>query len=219
MSVTWEAYFAAIRAGKLRSALAAANQAMDAGADLFTVYIEMLQPAMREVGRLWQENEMTVADEHLATAITQTVMANLYTRGVGANGVEGPTIVASCADNERHEVGLRMLCDLLELDGWDTTYLGATVPIESLVELVQKARPDVLALSATIAPHVPRVRNAIEAVRDAMDGDAPLIIVGGRPFLERPDLAARVGADETAADARAAVALLNRRLNLRRAAR
>src|SRR4029079_13992301 len=124
-----------------------------------------------------------------------------YERMFAAAGDTGPLLVAACADGERHEVGLRMVCDLLEMEGWDTVFLGATVPLEDLVRMVRERRPQVVALSAAIAPNVPRVGQAIRAIRDAVPAGTPLIAVGGRAFAEDPELAARLGADLTARDA------------------
>ena len=203
---SWQYYLTAIRAGDVRRAIAAV-ETESGGDDAAAVYVDVIQPAMREVGRLWQENQMTVADEHLATAVTQTVMAHLFSTRVGSTA-GGPSLIAACADTERHEVGLRMLCDMLEVKGWSTKYLGATVPTESLVAMVQMQKPDVLALSVAIAPHLPRLRAMIHAVRESTGDSPPIIIVGGRPFVENPGLCERVGADATAEDVRAAVAML-----------
>ncbi|HEU0013241.1 MAG TPA: B12-binding domain-containing protein, partial [Longimicrobium sp.] len=145
-----ERYLAAIVAGDRRAAFAAVDAARGDGLDLRALYLDVFQPAMREIGRLWQQNRITVADEHLATAITQAAMARLYDEMFTALGTrDAPLLVAACAETERHEMGLRMLCDLLELDGWDTVFLGASVPTEDLVRMVAERRPRVVALSAS----------------------------------------------------------------------
>lgn len=205
-------YLAALLRGDRRAATAVLDGAREQGMDTSSLYMEVLQPALWEIGRLWQANEISVADEHLATAITQAAMARLFDAAVpGMNG-SAPTLIAACADVERHEIGLRMVCDLLELEGWDTTFLGATVPIESLVEMVRRRRPEVVALSASLPPHLPRLRAMVEAVRGALPDEPPLIVVGGRPFLEHPGLAQRLGADLTASSATEAVRLLRERV-------
>lgn len=208
LSDTQREYFQAVREGNRRKAFAVIDRARGSGAGVAELYLEVLQPSLREVGRLWQTNEMTVADEHLATAITQMVMARVYAE-MAETMAHGPhRLIAACAETERHDVGLRMVCDLLERAGWDTTYLGPTVPAEALVKLVQERRPHAVVLSATIAPHLPQVRTAIAAIREAMGGAAPYIMVGGRAFLDDPGLARRVGADGTAPDAMKAVECL-----------
>jgi methanogenic corrinoid protein MtbC1 len=171
----------------------------------------VFQPALREIGRLWQNNEITVAEEHLATAVTQIAMGRLYDDFCMRTPRNGRTLLAACAASERHEVGLRMICDLLEVEGWDATYLGATVPQDSLVKMVVEDRPDVLALSASIAPHLPQLKSVIEELRAVAGDTVPYILVGGRPFLEDPSLADRIGADAMARDANSAVERLRER--------
>jgi methanogenic corrinoid protein MtbC1 len=196
-----ERYLAAIRAGSRRESLGVVDDALREGMDARTLYLRVFQPAMHEIGRLWQENRITVADEHLATAITQLAMSRLYEQLFGDRADAGPLLVAACAEHERHELGLRMVCDLLELDGWDTVFLGASVPVEDLVAMVKARRPEVVALSASITPHLARVREAVRAIRDAMPEDGPVIAIGGRAFAGDAALAERMGADLTAKDA------------------
>ena len=212
----FSSYLGAIRDGDRRRAFEIVDDSRGSGLDLGTLYIGVLQPALREIGRLWQENQISVADEHLATAITQAAMARAYQSAFTWRTTEGRTLIGACADLERHEIGLRMLCDLLDLEGWDTTYLGATVPTESLVAMVQRRHPDVVALSVTLSPHLPRLREMIDAVRRALGDRPPLIIVGGCPFLDDPKLADAVGADLTATTAVDAVRMLGERISPRR---
>jgi MerR family transcriptional regulator, light-induced transcriptional regulator len=205
-------YLVALRSGDRRAAFRVLDEALDAGRDLRLLYLEVVQPTMREIGRLWQDNQLSVGEEHLATSITEAAMSRLFERVFVWRDVRTPKLLAACAANERHQLGLRMLCDLLELEGWETTYLGAAVPIESLVGLVNRHQPDAVAISATISPHIPRVRDAISAIRNANLAKQPVIAVGGRVFLADPALAERVGADLTASDAAEAVRELNQRV-------
>lgn len=206
-----EAYLAAVLAGDRRRAFAAVDAARADGAGLRALYLDVFQPALREVGRLWEENRITVADEHLATAITQAAMGRLYDDLFTGPTTDRPLLLAACADAERHDVGLRMVCDLLETEGWDTLFLGAAVPVESLVGMVRARRPAAVALSASLSQHLPRIREAVRALREALD-DPPVIAVGGRPFVDDPALAAEVGADLTAPDAASTAARLREKV-------
>jgi MerR family transcriptional regulator, light-induced transcriptional regulator len=200
-------YLGAVLAGRRHAAFAAIKRAVAGGLDLRTLYLQVFQPTLREVGRLWEENRLTVAEEHLATAITHSGMLQLY-GDLELPESTGPTLIAACAETERHEIGLRMLCDFLDLDGWNTVFLGATVPTDALIAMVREQRPQAVALSATIAPHLPQLQRTIAALRVMSGATQPLVLVGGRPFLEDPHLAARVGADLSATDAGAAAQLL-----------
>jgi MerR family transcriptional regulator, light-induced transcriptional regulator len=206
----YASYLAAVRSGQRRDAFDAVERACAAGLDLRTLYLEVFQPALREIGRLWQEDLLTVAEEHLATAITQTAMLRVY-RDIPLADGSGPLLIAACVASERHEIGLRMLCDFLDLEGWETLYLGASVPAESLARMMEVRRPDVVALSVSIAPHLPQLRSTIAMAREAAGRVQPLFMVGGRPLVDQPDLAERLGADLTARDAAEAAAVLRQR--------
>ena len=207
-----DAYLGAIRRGSRKDAMEVVAGAREAGLSAGELYVEVFQPALREIGRLWQENEISVADEHLATAITQSAMANLFDQLATSHGGSPPTLIAACADVEKHEIGLRMLCDLLELEGWETIYLGAGVDLERLVEVVRKEQPVAIALSVTMAHHLPRLKVMSDGVRALMPENPSVIIMGGRALLERPELALEYGADLTASDARDAVRALQARV-------
>ena len=204
-------YLAAIVAGDRHRAMAAVESARAAGLGLRETYLEVLQPAQREVGRLWSAGTVTVAQEHLATAITQSVMSHLASDVFAAAPGNGPSLVAACVGPERHELGLRMLSDLLELEGWTTTYLGATVPGSDLVRMVESRAPAVVALSVTLPPHLLALRDVVDRLRAGPR--PPLVMVGGSAFLGGDtDLPKKIGADLTASDAGGAVDLLKQRV-------
>ncbi|HEX7119069.1 MAG TPA: B12-binding domain-containing protein [Longimicrobiales bacterium] len=206
-------YIDALTDGDRRRALSVVQEAFWEGADVATIFLHVFQPALREVGRRWEAGSMTVADEHLATEITETAMGWLYDQTVDGSrrGAPTPTILAAGAPDELHHVGLRMIGHLAEADGWDVVYLGGAVPIDGLLAMIRKRHPKVVALSATYTPHVDHVAAAIQAIRREFGDDAPAIIVGGRPFLDDPGLGERLGADLVAADAATAVELLRDR--------
>jgi MerR family transcriptional regulator, light-induced transcriptional regulator len=206
----YEQYLASLLSGERNRAFRVIDEALEAGMDIGTVYVMVFQPALRRIGVLWQANEITVADEHLATAITQAAMARAFERRFEWSEIPGRSLIAACPGMERHEVGLRMICDLLDLLGWETTYLGASVPVDSLITMIQKKNPDVVALSVAIVPHLPRLRMMIEQIRILFE-QPPLILVGGRPFVDDPSLATSFGADLTAENAVEAVQLLQQK--------
>jgi methanogenic corrinoid protein MtbC1 len=139
------------------------------------LYEEVIQPALREVGRLWREDRITVADEHLATNTAQSAVAALYPRFDWPP--RGPRAVLACAAGERHEFGLRMVADLLALDGWDDRFLGSDVPGEDLADLAARFGPTLVALSVTLAWHVPMAEKTIGFVRGALP--SAKILLGG----------------------------------------
>jgi hypothetical protein len=97
-------YLQAILQGDRQAALSVASEALASGTRIADVYLNMIQTSMYEVGRRWEANQITVADEHLATAITQWVLAQLYDRLDIPNPHRGRVIVTGI-EGELHQVG------------------------------------------------------------------------------------------------------------------
>ncbi len=197
-------YLARLLEGNRTAAGYLIGNAMGAGAGVENMHLHVFQPCQWELGRLWQMNRITVADEHYCTAATQLIMSQLY--GYIFSGQRNELrMVSTCVGDEMHEIGARMVADLFEVNGWDTHYLGANVPAESIVTTLDKYGPDVLAISATLVSHASAVKGLIARVRESPAGSRVKILAGGHPFRIAPDLWRRVGADGTGADARAAL--------------
>lgn len=203
------AYLSALLRGERRVASRLVLDAVQAGTSIRDIYLHVFQRSQHEIGRLWQINAISVAQEHYATASTQLVMSQLYPQ-IFATERRGRSLVATCVSGDLHEIGVRMVSDFFELEGWDTFYLGANVPAASIVQTLNERRADVLAVSATITPHVRAVKELIGRVRASADCACVKIIVGGYPFNIAPELWRQIGADACARDALDAVAVANR---------
>lgn len=199
-------YLDALLRGQRRSAGSLISDAVARGTPVTNIYLRVFQPVLYEIGRLWQVNEITVAQEHYCSAATQLIMSQLYPLIFTAER-RGKTLVAACVSGDLHEFGLRTVADFFELAGWDTFYLGANVPIPDLLRLLIDRHAHVLALSATIASHVGAVRETIRRVRSSAECKDLLILVGGFAFNLAADLWRKVGADGYARDAAGALAL------------
>jgi len=178
--------------------------AVEAGTPIKQIYLKVFQPVQREIGRLWQTNQISVAQEHYCTAATQLIMSQLYPR-IFSGERTGRSLVATCVGGELHEIGVRMVADFFEMEGWDTYYLGANTPTESVISTVEQRNPDILAISTTITMHVSEVASLIEQVRANGAGTDVSILVGGYPFNTSSQLWRQVGADAYAADAQEAL--------------
>ena len=178
--------------------------AVDSGVEVKEIYLHVFQSSQREIGRLWQLNRVSVAQEHYCTAATQLIMAQLYPL-IFRTEKNGRRIVATSIGGELHEIGIRIITDFFEMEGWDTYYLGANSPTNAILQALSDRGADVLAVSATMTFHIRAVENLIAAVRASEDLKAVKIMVGGYPFNIEPELWKRVGADAYAADASDAV--------------
>jgi methanogenic corrinoid protein MtbC1 len=173
-------YVAAQLAGDRREALRLVDEGLASGLSAADVQLRVVQPAQYEIGQRWQDNEITVAQEHLATAISQLVLAHLY-RHLPRDAKNGKRVIVACVEGELHDMGARVAADHLEMSGYDVQYLGANVPTDDLVTMVRANPPDLLALSASMPSHLPAVRDAVTRVCQATGNGVP-IALGGRAF-------------------------------------
>ncbi len=145
------------------------NGACEALREVPGFYLNVIEPSMYEIGARWERGEISVAQEHLATAISSRVMAALYPRFVLGEQTKGRAVVTTVYE-EFHELGAWMVADLLALDGWEVSYLGAHTPTGDLLDMLLNLKPDLLALSSAMPFNLDRVQESIQTVRGRHGG-------------------------------------------------
>jgi len=177
---------------------AAAARLVAQGVSAREVYLDVLAPALVEIGARWQRGICSVAQEHLATAVVGSIMTNLAAQ-LGTAPPVGRRIVLACTDGERHDTGLRMVRDFLVGDGWEVFYVGAETPSDSLQLLVYRVQPDVVGLSTTLRNGISLAEAAITALRAGPH--RPFVLLGGAAYGGDAARAGRIGGDAFAANA------------------
>ena len=145
-------YLAALRDGSGRMASQVVERALTANVTADELYMRVFQLAQWEVGRMWQRNEFTVAQEHLATAITERLMGELRPYFKPKHD-RGRTLMLGCAAREMHTVGAKMLVDFFEADGWTVYYLGVATPSADFLDLARRYHVDMMGVSSAMYYH------------------------------------------------------------------
>ncbi len=170
-------YLAALLAGERATCTRTVEALLAGGCPLKTLYVDLFQRSLYEVGCLWEGNKISVATEHLATAITENLMVLGYPQVFASPRVGHRAIVTCCVD-EYHQLGAKMVADLLELNGWDTLFLGASTPETAVCAMAAERRPDLVCLSVSLSINLPRVTTTIAAIRQQQP--SLTILVGGQ---------------------------------------
>jgi methanogenic corrinoid protein MtbC1 len=203
------AYLAALVDRDGAAARRAVTQALQDGAPPRDVLLDVFPDVLEQVGHRWAVEELNVADEHFASALTQELICRLA-EDVRVPPVDGRLAVVTGTPDELHLLGAQVLSVLLEGEGWEVLWLGASTPARDLIELVSEECPDVVALSTSTAGRVGgvvEVLQALQAVRPR-----PLVVAGGALFTEQAAKVAREhGADLVTSDVRALLAELRER--------
>lgn len=201
----------ALLRGNRNDAQQVVQRCLDQGHSLVSIEAHVVQPAMVRIGDGWQANRVSVAQEHMATAIAHAVISASLEQHSLPPPI-GHHIILACVEGNHHALGLRMVADAFEVQGWDVTYLGANVPTRALVDMVTTEQPDLLGLSVSFPQQLGTVRTIIAQLNAHLPDARPPVLVGGLAINRFLPLADMLGAEGHAASALDAVEVAQRLL-------
>ncbi|MFW5793832.1 MAG: cobalamin B12-binding domain-containing protein [Bacteroidota bacterium] len=143
------------------------------------LYENIMTKAMYDIGTLWEFNKISVATEHMASAIVESIMNQLY-YDIISKEKKGKTVIAACVENEFHQIGIKMVSDIFEMNGWDALFLGSNTPTSDLISFIKNKNPDLLAISLSLYFNLPALERMILKMQKEFPG-LP-ILVGGQAF-------------------------------------
>ena len=175
----YDQYFKALLDGDRSACTRMVQQLLDSGIDIKTLYRQLFEKSLYQVGELWESNQISVAREHLVTAITENLLNLIYPYLFKKRHLSKKAVI-SCAANEYHQIGGKMVADIFEMSGWDSYFLGANTPVDQMVAFIHETRPDLVGLSLSIYFNLPSLEKGL----DAITTEFPTldIIVGGQAF-------------------------------------
>lgn len=149
--------------------------------NLKEIYLNLFQRSMYRIGQMWEKERCSIASEHIATKITESLIELVITNFTNDEKV-GKLALITCIDKEYHELGARMVAGFLEAHGWDTIFMGANTPEHEVVRLIKVKRPDIVGISSSFYINIIRLVKLIEAIKDEFPEQE--ILVGGQALLE-----------------------------------
>jgi methanogenic corrinoid protein MtbC1/DNA-binding transcriptional ArsR family regulator len=197
-----QAYFESVLTGNEDRVLALINAMLARRASMETIYIRIFQPVLHEIGEQFHRGELDVAQEHLASALTERMMAKVSQFYMPIARNMGHAVLGCVAGN-LHSIGLRMLSDGLKCLGWETFFLGANVPTASFVDMVIKKQPNLVIISCMMEEQWPETCTLVEQLDALRRGSAPqefILGLGGQYVLRNPDILHSLPIDMTASD-------------------
>lgn len=142
---------------------------------------ELILPVLWEIGRLWRDNEINVADEHLAVANLRMIYQSFFRMLIPGEKRE-EKIAISCVPGEEHEIGAELLSLYLERRGWPINFIGHNTPEGEILKMVEKDSPFALILSVSLISHLHALESLIVRLRERFSDLK--IIAGGRAFQQ-----------------------------------
>jgi methanogenic corrinoid protein MtbC1 len=170
---------------------------------------EIIAPVLFEIGERWHAGEVSIVQEHFATAFLRHRLTSLFHAYDQPEG--GPLAITGAAPADWHDIGILLLSLDLRRHGWRVIYLGQNVPADQLIREVARLHPDLVCVSATTRESaLGGLRQVAEEI-NAMPQPRPRLLVGGHAFNTDPALAALFPGAYLGASAREVVNHLGRR--------
>ena len=194
--------------------LAVTEAFLDRGVSVEAVLVDLLAPSARALGRYWEEDLADFVEVTMGLWRLQEVTRRIAAGSPARARLHEPkpTALFSPMPGEQHSFGALMVEQVFDRAGWRTSVLLEPLHCE-LMAAVAAQSYDLVGLTVSCDCEGPALRDLVADIRNASQYGATQILVGGRVVNDRPDLAEASGADGTAADARSALALAERKVN------
>jgi methanogenic corrinoid protein MtbC1 len=187
------------------SLMAIIGKLMQQGVALEAIYVDLLGPAARRLGEFWEEDRVSFSDVTIALGRLQHIVRELSLHGPNELPMStGRAALFATAPGEQHTFGLVIIEEFFRRSGW-RTWAELSGSVAEVVSAVQAHDFDLFGMSASSDEQLDQIAPMIMSVRKASRNRDITVMVGGRLFVERPELVTKVGADAMATDARQAV--------------
>ena len=135
---------------------------------------KILKPVMYKIGDDWANDRISIATEHVASNIAQTLVKIIMDR-VSENANKKRILI--CVPlGEEHHLGCDVLETYLSLKGFKVYNMGTSIPSESILSFIDNNKPDIVFLSITLEDNLPAGQRLVRKIRD--QSEIP-ILVGG----------------------------------------
>jgi methanogenic corrinoid protein MtbC1 len=190
-------------------ALACITRMRAAGAPIEAIYLDLLAPAARYLGELWEDDLCDFTDVTIGLGRLQKMLRDLNTeveatRNPTANGL---SILLAPTPGEQHTFGLAMVAELFRKQGWEV--VGGPYELADSPQVLTGHRAfDVVGFSLATSVNLNNLKKTIAEVRKASKNKGVCIMVGGPLFTLHPEYGSDIGADLVASDAQQAPSLV-----------
>lgn len=155
------------------------KELLEADVPILNLYEDLFRKSLHNVGKLWEYNQISVAIEHMATSITESLINMTYPY-MFRQEKNGKRAIVACVPGEYHQIGSRMVADFFEIYGWDSYYIGGNTPKTDLFDLIEEKNPTILAMSISIFFNMHTLIDLIAQINYKFPNQK--IIAGGQAF-------------------------------------
>ncbi len=173
-------YFNGLLEGDRNRCRSVIDRLLNEKTDIIEIYTGLFQKSLYQVGKMWDQNKLSVGDEHLGTEITEELLYYCSSRITPVRQLNKKAIV-SCVNKEFHKLGARMAADIFVLNGWETYFLGASTPTREILKYIDLKKPDIVGLSFSFYINIMKLIDVVREIKTNFPDQR--VILGGRAEL------------------------------------
>jgi len=153
------------------------------GAVLTKIFDDAFCPAMRRIGELWYDGDLSIAQEHIATRVASNAVLKLR-NVLPVPKMNGELAMCCALEGDFHELPTHLAQTVLENEGWEVLNFGANTPLYSLAEEILQHAPELICISATMMGDVERLSRDYKVFTEQIGKLKIPIVFGGRAFAD-----------------------------------
>lgn len=171
-------YMEALLGGDKKTCTNICLSMLESGVDISKIYQNIIGKSLIQTGTLWEKGDLDIWKEHMISEFSKDIICILHSRYKHGHKIN-KTLIGLTPGSEIHNIGLKMVCSIFELAGWNSLYLGSNIPTLSVLNAIEAYKPEVIALSITNPDHLESAKHLVEAIRKHCPPDTLSIIAGG----------------------------------------
>lgn len=181
------------------------------GTPLATLYLDLLAPAARRLGTMWEEDECSFTDVTIGVCRMHQVLLGFSRCFDATRSGDDSTRTALIlpAPGEQHTFGLFMVMEFLRKAGWNCC-TGTATTRRDFLRAARREPFDVIGISISSDQFIDEAAGVVAELRRNPRHADTVFMAGGRAVIEYPDVASRIGCDAMATDGEEAVRMMNR---------
>jgi len=148
---------------------------------LYQVYDNLLVPVLHEIGERWMQGKLGVMEEHIASQIIRDAVIRLQGIIRVPKKKIGNAICLNLS-NELHDIGLKMVQNIIELKGYKTYYTGQKTPFFDFEQIMTKIKPNRIYISSTYVENADQDQNELNTLYSLCERNSVEVYTGGTGF-------------------------------------
>jgi DNA-binding transcriptional MerR regulator/methylmalonyl-CoA mutase cobalamin-binding subunit len=151
----------------------------------------IINPLLEKIGEFWQEGEIRIMHEHMATAVLMPFLANM--RNAYRPAPNAPSMIVATPLGQIHEMGALVIALVAAAAGWKVTYIGPSLPAEEIAAAVLNKSAKLVVLSIVYPGNDPLLPPELSKLSTLLP-ESTEIIVGGAAAENYRDILIKIGA-------------------------